>query len=360
MIMNPDRSRLAVYLVLAYTLVIVYASLQPLSGWRMPPDALFGFLTAPWPRYVTAGDIILNVAAYLPLGAVLAVALRPRCAGLSGCLVATVIAASLSLALESAQMFLPARIASNVDLLANGGGAALGAIAAWMMGLPALAGHPIVALRRRIVHADMLGDCGLIAFAAWLFIQFDPAPLALASGDMRDTLALKPWFDYTPVSYQYTETCIAALAILTLGLLASLIATSQPAALLASAVALLLTIAAKSLAVWSLARAASPLQWLTPGVVGGLLAGIAVLALLIWLPAAWRSTLAVACVIATVFLVNVTPENPYQTVPPFLLASQPTHLSSFSNIVRVLSQLWPLAAAVFFIAHARRRNARSD
>ena len=84
MAINSGRSRLAAYVALAYTLVIVYASLQPFDGWRMPPAALFDFLLAPWPRYVTSSDIVLNVAAYLPFGAMLVVALRPRCTGASG------------------------------------------------------------------------------------------------------------------------------------------------------------------------------------------------------------------------------------------------------------------------------------
>ena len=78
-------------------------------------------------------------------------------------------------------------------------------------------------------------------------------------------------------------------------------------------------------------------------VTGGTLVGIALLALLIWLPSAWRSALAVACLSIGIVLVNITPENPYQNTPAFLFASQQTHLSSFSNIVRVLSQLWPFA-----------------
>jgi hypothetical protein len=76
---------------------------------------------------------------------------------------------------------------------------------------------------------------------------------------------------------------------------------------------------------------------------------------MIWLPGFWRSMIAIATVLATVMLVNVTPENPYQAVPPFLLSSQPTHLSSFSNIVRVLSQLWPLFAVPLLAALARER-----
>jgi VanZ family protein len=265
----------------------------------------------------------------------------------------------LSLALESAQMFLPARIASNVDLLANSGGALLGALGALLAAAPALAGHPLLAWRRRLVRADSVGDCGLIALAVWIIIQFDPAPLALASGDLRDALDLKPWLNYAPAAYQNVELCIGALAVIALGLLAAQLAAA-PAAMAPVAIsALLATVAAKSAAVWLLTGANSPWQWLTPGVTGGLLAGAALLTLLLWLPALWRSVLAIVCLLATVTLVNVTPENPYQSTPPFLLALQPSHLSSFNNILRLLSQLWPFAAMALLFALARRATPTS-
>src|SRR3972149_1302512 len=79
--MATGKPPLAGYGALAYTVVIVYASLQPFAGWRMPPGQVLGFLTAPWPRYITAADIALNVAAYLPLGTMLFVALRPPLRG---------------------------------------------------------------------------------------------------------------------------------------------------------------------------------------------------------------------------------------------------------------------------------------
>jgi hypothetical protein len=258
-------------------------------------------------------------------------------------------------------MFLPARVASNVDLLANSGGAALGAIAAWLFSFQAVSRHPMVALRKKFVRADLPGDCGLIMLAIWLFIQFDAAPLALASGDLREALALKPWFAYAPVSYHNVEMAVAALATLTLGLLSAQIATSKATAAIVGLLALALTIAAKTIAVWSLARAVNPLQWMTPGVINGLLAGIAVLAVLVWLPPLWRSVFAIAGITAATILVNVTPENPYQTAPPYLLALQPSHLSSFSNIVHALSQLWPFTTVVLLLALAgKHSNAPPD
>jgi VanZ family protein len=348
--------KLAGYVALAYTLVIVYASLQPFTGWRAPPDEVLHFLTAPWPRYLTAGDITLNVIAYLPLGAMLFFALRPPLAAAVACLLAILIAAALSLALESIQMFLPTRIASNVDLISNSAGAAIGALGALLL---TLWNNPLAALRRRVVRADNLGDVGLLVVALWILVQFDPARLALSSGDLRDTLGITPMFTHTSHAYLLAEAAVAALAVLAMGLLVSLLMQSRRYALRAMALTLLLTLTAKSIAAILLGRAASWLQWLTPGVALGLAAGGIVVLLLLWLAPMARAMSAILCLVAGVVVVNVTPENPYQMLPAHLLSVQPTHLSNFGNIVRTLSMCWPFAAFVLLLALTRTRAGAS-
>ena len=52
--------RPALLLATAYAAAIVYASLEPFEGWRMPTEPLFGFLIAPWPRYTIVSDIALT------------------------------------------------------------------------------------------------------------------------------------------------------------------------------------------------------------------------------------------------------------------------------------------------------------
>lgn len=348
--MATGKSRLAGFVALAYTVVIVYASLQPFAGWRMPSGQVLGFLTAPWPRYVTAADIALNVAAYLPLGTMLFVALQPPLRAAGALVSATLIATLLSLALESVQMFLPVRIASNVDLLSNGAGAASGALAAWLL---MRAGNPLVALRARAVRADTLGNCGLILIALWILLQFHPAPLALGSGDLREALGIPPLFAYTPQSYLRAEAGVAAFAVLGIGLLVSVLMQPRRYAMPAIALTLLLTLAAKSIAAVTLGRAAQWLQWLTPGVAAGTASGIVLLALMLRLAPVARAALAIFCIAAGVCIVNATPENPYQALPAFMLIPQPTHLANFGHIVRALSQLWPLAAVMWLLALLR-------
>ncbi len=336
-------------------MVIAYASLQPFAGWRMPPEQVLGFLTAPWPRYITAADIALNVAAYLPLGTMLFVALRPPLRAAWALVFATLIAALLSLALESVQMFLPTRIASNVDLLANGTGAATGALAAWLL---TRTSNPLAVLRGRTVRADVLGNCGMILIALWILAQFHPAPLALGSGDLREAFGIPPLFAYTPRSYLGAEAGVAALAVMGVGLLVSVLMQPQRYAMPAIALTLLLTLTAKSIVAVTLARTAQWLQWLTPGVAAGTTGGIVLVALLLRLTPVARAAIAILCVAAGVCIVNATPENPYQALPGFMLSPQQTHLANFGQIVRALSQLWPLAAVIWLLALARAERAR--
>lgn len=359
--MGSGGFRLARIVALAYTLVIVYASLQPFTGWRPPPVEVLGFLSAPWPRYVTAGDVMLNVAAYLPLGATLFAALRPPLAAAPAFIAATMIAVLVSLALESAQMFLPTRIATNLDLLTNAFGAAIGALAAWALTLPMLANNPLALVRRRAVRADALGDFGLLVVALWILIQFHQVPFALGHGDLREMLNITPLFTHTPLSYLLLETGVVTLAIIATGVLVSQLLHPRQPALPAIAVTLLLALTAKSIATVTLARATNWLQWLTPGTAAGAVTGILMLALLLRLTPAARAAIALICIAAEVLIVNTAPENPYQPVPAFMRSARPTHLVNFSHIVHVLSQAWPLIAAIFLLAvgRAHRAAARS-
>jgi VanZ family protein len=113
-----------------YALLIVYASLYPFDQWRVQGIAPWAFLLTPLPRYWTGFDVISNVLGYAPLGFLCALAIhrtRPRAHAIVW---ATLAAAALSLALESLQMFLPARVPSNVDWALNVAGALAGAMTA--------------------------------------------------------------------------------------------------------------------------------------------------------------------------------------------------------------------------------------
>ncbi|HZW73161.1 MAG TPA: VanZ family protein, partial [Caldimonas sp.] len=121
----------AVPLAWLYGGLIVYASLYPFIGWRIPPVGPFDFLLLGWPRWWTWFDVISNLLGYGPFGFLLFVALtrsgrRSGSAALLACLGGTL----LSLTMETLQNYLPHRVSSNVDLALN----ALGTIAGVAVG----------------------------------------------------------------------------------------------------------------------------------------------------------------------------------------------------------------------------------
>ena len=88
----------------------------------------------------------------------------------------------------------------------------------------------------------------------------------------------------------------------------------------------------------------------------GIAAGLVLFGILARFARTARALGAALCLVASVFVVNGTPDNPYQAAPAFMLSPQPTHLLNFSNIVRLLSQAWPLAAVIYLLALARRER----
>ena len=124
--MTRHRSS-AVPLSWLYGALIVYASLYPFVGWRIPGVGPLDFLLLGWPRYWTRFDVVANLLGYLPLGFLLFVAIvrGGRGAGASA-LLACAGGALLALAMEILQNYLPHRVSSNVDLALNAAGTAIG------------------------------------------------------------------------------------------------------------------------------------------------------------------------------------------------------------------------------------------
>jgi VanZ family protein len=120
-------------LALATACVVVYASLYPFARWRDQGLAPWAFLWAPLTRYWTWFDLWTNLVGYAPLGFFLALAVMRGSRMAWPVTAATLAGAGLSLLMETAQSYLPARVPSNVDLLLNASGAWLGAGLAFLL-----------------------------------------------------------------------------------------------------------------------------------------------------------------------------------------------------------------------------------
>jgi len=171
-----------------YALLVLYASLYPLEGWRDHGLSPFAYLASPWPRYATTFDLAVNVLGYVPYGALAVLALYPRVRGLAAFALAVAGALVLSLVLEAAQSYLPARVATNLDVLCNVTGGLLGAALGIFLA-PTLLGGPLQRLRAATFFDGADIDFGLALIALWIFTQLNPATLLFAAGDLRDWLA---------------------------------------------------------------------------------------------------------------------------------------------------------------------------
>lgn len=354
----PRGLRLAGMAALAYILVIIYASLQPFSGWRPLPGDLSLFLLESWPRWITIDDILFNFAAYVPLGFLLAITLRTRRDSPLPVVLSAVFCMLLSGTLETAQQYLPARIASNVDLLVNSIGGLVGALIAPLFWPGQRLGREVVQLREQWFIGGTRGDAVLVLAGLWLIAQLHTPAIAFGNGDLRATLGPAGLFSYSPGLYLAAETCVVMLNATGIGLLLASAARDTTyghwrtlALIVGGACAL------KTLAAVLIVRAPYPWSWLTPGVGMGFVASLLMLLLLTRLPHRGRAAVALLALAGAVVLVNITPENPYRPAPAYLLFGRASHILSFASMTRALSDLWPFLAMLLslFSLPARRR-----
>ena len=340
------RFRLAGVSALAYSAVIIYASLQPFSGWRVPIEPFGDFLLAPWPRWVTMEDVLFNLCAYAPLGFLVSLSSRRRFTTLSAVVLATLLCSLLSLSLESIQQYLSIRIASNVDLLVNSFGGAVGALIAPLFGPHQRLGNALSSIRQQLSLSGVRGDAVLVLACLWLLTQLHTPAMAFGNGDFRTSLQTSPFFDFSPSAYLYAETVVVTLSITSLGLLLSSVTMVNAYywRLLGSLVigGLLL----KTFSAWLIPRSDDIWVWLTPGVFMGLLCASALLWWLNQFSSSIRATLALLTIGAALAFINGVPINPYRQTLPFVLLSRSSHILSISNIVRALSDLWPWLALI--------------
>ena len=333
-------------------LLVAYASLYPLSGWRDVGLSPFAYLSAPWPRYATVFDIAVNVAGYLPFGFLAVMALHPRVGGVGAVAAALAGATLLSLVLEALQSYLPARVPTNLDVLCNVGGAALGgALAQHFTAL--IAGGPLSRQRAAAFQRGPGADFGLVLIALWLFIQLNPAALLFGAGDLRDFLAPFEGRARRPEFFVFIEAFTTAANLVAVALILSALAQpGQPVRRMVLA-AVLAALAVKTAAVAILMRAENVFTWLTQGAQLGLVVGIAVAMAAVALPRTVRLALAAVLLMAATVLVNLTPPNPY--LADSLKVWQQGHFLNFNGLTRLVSALWPFIALGYLIQLASRR-----
>ena len=332
-----------------WCLLLAYASLYPLVPMRLPGgDALAAFFAR---KYITEFDVMLNVLAYVPLGmlACLHFLQTSRARAIAK---ATFLGAVFSFAMESAQLFIPTRIASMYDVLSNSAGALAGALVfldPWYSTVT----RPLGELRERVVIGGQWGDAGLVLVILWLIAQLNPALPFFGAGNIVSE-------DDNSTAAAILQWAGVALSICGFGLFIS-------ALLRGPAGALRVTLVLLSVALWLKFVAASFMlqphfaeDWLSAGRIVGLVAGIVILFPLRLLPRGARIYLALLFVLAGALLSKIF--GAYNSLDEWLKLFRWPYgqLASFGTLTQYLHEGWPFLALAFLIAlffHARKMNA---
>jgi VanZ family protein len=363
------RRNTAPPLALAWVGLTIYATLYPFAGWLWPPGATLGnLLLLPWPRWYQRFDMLANLLAYMPLGALLyTAAVRQRARPLAGLGLALAVGALGSYGLEVLQQFLPQRVPSALDWLLNSLGALAGAVLAAVLH----ASGALARLRGALQRWFPERGAGLLLLLLWPVGLLFPAPVPLALGQLGGWLAERaqeltadtPWADAAidalaawaaaqePLG-PASEWLAVALGLLAPCLLAY--AMTRPGW---RRVVLALGAAVLALAVTTLSTALNfgpdhALAWRTPVTLPALLSGLAAALLLVPVGPRLAAGLGLVAVTGLVALVAQAPADPY--FAQSLHGWEQGRFIRFHGVAQWVGWLWPYAAIVVLLGHVGR------
>ncbi|MGZ5032467.1 MAG: VanZ family protein [Usitatibacter sp.] len=329
-----------------WALLLAYASLYPFVPLRPPsPESVAGFFLKP--RYLVGSDIVWNLLAYIPLGTLTCLYFRKAGAASRAILNAVALGAAFSFLMEAAQLFIPNRVSSLYDVMANTAGSLLGALA-FADPLYSVVTKPLGELRERVIIPGVWGDAGLVLVTLWLISQLNPALPFFGAGDIGGE---------TAIDLAFLQWLAVALGICGFGLFVSTLVAGRAGTLRVTLVLL-------SIALWlKFAAASIMLQphfsegWVSTGRVLGLAAGILLFVPLRRLAPLGRMYLALVMILAGALFSKIF--GAYSPIEEFLRLFRWTHgqLASFASLTRFLHETWPFAAVIFLIAlflHVRR------
>ncbi len=331
-----------------WALLIAYASLYPFVPLRLPsPDAIPAFFLRP--RFIVGDDIAFNVIAYIPFGILASLYFLQAGDRVRAIVRSVGLAAAFSLLMETMQLFIPTRISSIYDVLANAGGALIGALM-FVDPVYSMVTKPLGELRERVVIPGAWGDAGLALVMLWLIAQLNPALPFFGAGNIVGDPA-------GPGELELLQWAAVALSICGFGLFISALVSGTEGSLRVTLVLLSVALWLKFLGTSFMLQPHVTEEWVTRGRVAGLTAGILMLLPLRRLARAGRIYLALVMVLAGALFSKIFGE--YSGHDEFLRLFRWPYgqLASFASLTRFLHELWPFAALVFLIGlffHIRR------
>ena len=346
-------------LVWIYAILIVYASLYPFDNWRIQGIAPWAFLTAPLPRYWTGFDVLSNVVGYAPFGFLLALALHRTRRQCPAIVLTTLVAAALSLTMESLQMFLPVRVPSNVDAALNISGAFAGAVLARALEWVGLLDR-WSRFRDRWFVPDASGAMALLA--VWPLALLFPAPVTFGLGQvlerveaafahvLEDSLLLE-WLPLREVELQpllpISEILCVAIGLLLPCLLAFGVLREWRQRIVVAVLLVWVGFMTSALSAALTYGPAHAWDWVSPEVFRGLLLATVLSAGLVWSPPRLCWVLALAALVLQLSLLNNASADVYFALT--LQTWEQGQFIRFHGLIQWLGWLWPYVALLYLV-----------
>lgn len=364
---RPTASSFARVSLLVYTVLIVYASWYPFSGWRdmgLPP---FDYLWSRLPYYWTSFDLWTNIVGYAPFGALVVYALYPRVQSGWAALLSVVAGVVLSTLMEAVQTYLPTRIPSNLDLLTNSLGALLGALFGTCSVRYFLHESSLLQVRQRWFSRE--ASRGLVVVGLWPLALIYPQNHLFGLGhvvpllsnllsDLLDTpIDLATWWSnnaqLSAEQYWLAEIIITACGVTGAVLTMLMLLRKQAPRKSLITVYLVSAVFVKSLSSALFFAPDNAFAWFTPGAAGGLLIGGLMLAGLLFAPFVAQRRIAALGLLLSLLATNAVPANPYfvSTLQTWVQGK----FLNFDGAAQFLSVLWPFLA-LWFLHHPVHRK----
>ncbi|HEX5338591.1 MAG TPA: VanZ family protein [Gallionella sp.] len=338
---TETRARLRTLLAIGYALFIAYASLSPFSGWREQGLDFADVLTSPLLLTYTSFDAAINLLAYLPFGLLVALSLRARfsaAASLSGALCA---GALLSASMEYLQMYLPSRVSSNMDLLANSVGTLLGALLAvsitsWTWFIARLTHW-----RSGLFQHGKEMDFGLALLALWMFGQINPS-LPMLGNVFISELARQPFAAPLPEKFDWWESAAVTLNLLMLGTLLLTLLRASRNVVTALMVVLSVVALAKFVTAAVLLKSWALLLWINGEAVFGMLLGMVLLLAAMWLPRAAVIGCGAAVALGYFGIINFLLDSSNPSASMSVYHWHYRHLLNYNGLAQTITLIFPV------------------
>ncbi len=334
------RSLLRRYLVAGYATFIIYASLSPFLGWQEQGLAFMEVLASPLGLTYSGFDALSNVIAYFPFGLLLALTLLINVRPVNSVLLATLLAAALSVSLEYLQMYLPSRTSSNADILANSAGALVGAV------LAAMIAHRAWFLRMTewrigLFRQGAAVDFGLALVMLWMFAQINPSLPML--GNVFITEPAYRMFAAIPEEpFNIWESIAVALNLLMIGALLLTLLSIRRNVVVGLVLLLSVVALAKFIAAALLLKSWALLLWLNGEAILGLVIGVVLITGISWLRQSkliWATALAA---LSYLILANWVLDSGTPSAAMRLYQWRFGHLRNYNGLSHTVSLVFPL------------------